>query len=157
MKFLKFTLPLLFLSAVSVAQTTPTISDDDLRKYAVTMDSVDGMKATLTAIISEMVQTNKVMSVARYNELFKITKDEAQLAQKQATPEEIAFLKDVEAKREEEVARINLNYQALAKDYVGLKAFNAIRKSLETDEALKAKYESISKEIESKGESKGGE
>jgi hypothetical protein len=156
MKFLRFALPLLFMSAVSMAQTKPSISDEELRKYAVTMDSIDGMKATLTTIIAEMVQKNEVMSVARYNELFKIAKDEAQLAQKQATPEEIAFLKDVEAKREEEVARINMNYQALAKDYVGLKAFNAIRKSLETDEALKAKYETISQEVGSKTETKGG-
>ena len=156
MKFLRFVLPLLFVSVVSFAQTKPTISDEDLRKYAVTMDSIDGMKATLTTIIAEMVQKNEVMSVARYNELFKIAKDEAQLSQKQATPEELAFLKDVEAKREEEVARINMNYQALAKDYVGLKAFNAIRKSLETDNALKTKYETISKEVGSKTDSKGG-
>jgi hypothetical protein len=34
---------------------------------------------------------------------------------------------------------------------VGLKAFNAIKKSLGTDQALKAKYETITKELESKG------
>ncbi len=160
MKFLKFALPLLFVSGMSVAQTTTkksSITDEDLRKYAITMDSIDGMKATLTSIIAEMVQKNTAMSVERYNQLFKLAKDTAKLAEQQATPEEIAFLQEVEFKREDEVARINMNYQALAKDYVGLKAFNAIRKSLETDTALKSKYEAISKEVGSKTGAEGGD
>ncbi len=126
-------------------------TDEDLKKYAITMDSVNGMKETLQSIIAEMVQQNQVMKVPRYNELFKIADDQAKLKAAQATPEEIQFLKDVADKRKAETARINATYQGLAKDYVGLKAFNAIRKSLESDQALKAKYESISKAVESKG------
>ena len=151
-----------FLISLNVAnaqttQTTKTqgtkaaFTDEDLKKYAITMDSVNGMKETLQSIIAEMVQQNQVMKVPRYNELFKIADDQAKLKAAQATPEEIQFLKDVADKRKAETARINATYQGLAKDYVGLKAFNAIRKSLESDQALKAKYESISKEVESKG------
>ena len=116
-----------------------------------TMDSVKGMQLTLNDIIAEMVQKNTVMSVQRYNELFKIAGDQAKLAEKQATPEEIKFLKDVTDKRTEEMARVNATYQGLVKDWVGVKTFNAIKKSLETDQELKAKYETMTKELDSKG------
>jgi hypothetical protein len=155
MKLLRIVMTLVFVSAISIckAQTTATRSftEEDLRKYAITMDSVKGMQQTVLAIITEMVQKNTVMSVARYNELFKITDDQAKLSEAKATPEEIQFLKDVADKRKEETARVNATYQALAKEYVGLKAFNAIKKSVDSDPAVKAKYESLSKELEAKG------
>jgi hypothetical protein len=154
MKMSRFFLLLILSVIVSVsrAQTTAaSFTDEELKKYAITMDSVKGMQQTLTTIIAEKVQKNTVMSVARYNELFKIIDNPAKLTETKATPEELAFVKEVGDLRAENIARINTTYQALAKDYVGLKAFNAIKKSLETDQALKAKYETISKEIDSKG------
>lgn len=128
-----------------------TFTDEDLKKYAMTMDSIKGMQLTLNDIIAEMVQKNTVMSVQRYNELFKIADDQAKLAEKQATPEETKFLKEIADKRAEEMARVNATYQGLVKDYVGVKTFNAIKKSLETDQELKAKYETMAKELDSKG------
>lgn len=154
MKRLKIFLPVMFVFAVSMSQAqtaSQSFNDEDLKKYAVTMDSVKGMQATLQDIIAEMVQKNTVMSVARYNELFKIANDQAKLTEAKATPEELKFVNDVAAKRKEETARINTTYQALAKEYVGLKAFNAIKKSLASDESVKAKYDAMSKELESKG------
>lgn len=154
MKRLKFLLPVLMITVISVGRaqtTTPSFTDEDLKKYAITMDSVKGMQQTLTAIISEMVQKNTVMSVARYNELFKIMDDQAKLAETKATAQEIQFVKDVADTRAENLTRINSAYQALAKDYVGLKAFTAIKKSIETDQAVKSKYETITKDLDSKG------
>jgi len=156
MKIFRFVLPLLFVGTVSFGQSND-ITEEDLRKYAITMDSVDGMKETLTEIITTMVQTNTVMSVQRYNELFKFTGDSTKLSEMNVTPEETAFLREVAEKREDEIARINANYQALAKEYVGLKAFNAIRKQLQTDEELKSRYEAISKEIDNEASTKGDE
>jgi hypothetical protein len=155
MKLLRIVATLAFVSAIGIckAQTTaaPAFTDEDLKKYAVTLDSVKGMQQTLQSIITEMVQKNTVMSVARYNELFKIASDDAKLTEAKATPEEKQFLKDVADKRKEETARINATYQGLAKEYVGLKAFNAIKKSIDSDPAVKAKYETISKGLEAKG------
>ena len=156
MKISKILIPCFFLLAAlgSKAQSSTAISDEDLKKYAVTMDSVGAMQETLREIVAETVQTNKVITVARYNQLFKMTDDEAKLKEAQATPEEIAFLKQVEDLRTVNIGRINSTYQALAKDYVGLKAFNAIRKSLDSDKDLKARYETFSKDLETK--QKGG-
>ena len=133
------------------ASTGQGFTDEDLKKYAITMDSVRGMQLTLNDIITEMVQKNTVMSVPRYNELFKLTDDQAKLAEKQATPAEIQFLKDVADKRAEEMKRVNATYQGLVKDYVGVKTFNTIKKSLESDQELKAKYENMTKELDAKG------
>lgn len=163
---MKLVMTLAFVSVLAVCQAQtapatgkPAFSEEDLRKYAITMDSVKGMQKTLQAIITEMVQKNPVMPVQRYNELFKYTDDQAKLAELNATDAERKFLKDVADTHKENTGRINAAYQALVKEYVGLKTFNAIKKSLDSDPAVKAKYETISKEIEAKGSnlSKGGE
>jgi hypothetical protein len=158
MKITKVLVPCLILLAAvgSKAQTKTgsSITDEDLKKYAITMDSIESMQETLRQIVAETVQKNKVTTVARYNQLFKITDDAAKLKEAQATPEEIEFLKQVEDLRTMNIARINATYQDLAKEYVGIKAFNAIRKSLESDQALKTRYETVSKDIETK--QKGG-
>jgi hypothetical protein len=151
MKTIYFYLIALFsLSTFSVnAQTAAGISDDDLKKYALTMDSVKVMQETLQSIIAETVQTNKVMTVARYNQLFKVAGDEAKLNDANPTAEERAFLQEIADLRQYNIARINATYQALAKEYIGLKAFNAIKKSLETDDRLKQRYERINGEVQS--------
>lgn len=156
MKIIKVLVPclLLFLASESKAQTSSQITDEDLKKYAATMDSVEAMQNSLRQIVAETVQSNTAMPVARYNVLFKIADDEAKLKEANATPEEIAFLKQIDDLRKVNIERINATYQALAKDYVGLKTFNAIRKSLQSDQALKARYDNISQGTESKA--KGG-
>jgi hypothetical protein len=143
------------MSAATNAQTAAGISDDDLRRYALTMDSVKVMQETLTQIITENVQKNTVMPVTRYNQLFKVAENTEQLKAANATPEEIAFLKEVADLRQYNISRINNAYQSLAKDYVGLKAFNSIKKSLETDENLKKRYEGISQEVQSSRQQTG--
>ena len=156
MKNMKVLVPclLLFMALGSKAQTNSEIKDEDLKKYAVTMDSIEGMQNTLREIVAETVRANTVMPVTRYNELFKIAEDQAKLKEANATSEEIAFLKQIDDLRKVNIERINATYQALAKDYVGLKTFNAIRKSLQSDQSLKARYDNISQATESK--EKGG-
>jgi hypothetical protein len=156
MKITKVLIPCLLLSVAvaSKAQTSSEISDEDLKKYAVTMDSVEAMQESLRQIVAETVRANTVMPVSRYNELFKIAQDEAKLKAANATPEEITFLKQIEDLRKVNIERINSTYQSLAKDYVGLKAFNVIRKSLQSDQQLKSRYDDLSKGMESK--EKGG-
>jgi hypothetical protein len=142
-----------------MAQTTPKISDEELRKYAQTQDSIQVMQQTLTQIITENVQKNTVMPVARYNELYKIAGDSSKLTAANATPEERSFLKEIADLRQYNIERINSTYQALAKEYVGLKVFNTIKKSLDTDQTLKSRYEGITQELQSSkqpAENKGG-
>jgi hypothetical protein len=135
------------LSAPVFAQDATTVSDEELKKYAVAMDSVNEMQAALADQIKTMVTSNTAMNAARYNELFKAINDENKLFELQATPEEVAFVKEVIAKREEGTAKIKQTYQALAKEYVGASAFNKVKKALASDETLKTRYQSLMDEL----------
>jgi hypothetical protein len=51
------------------------------------------------------------------------------------------------------MTRINSSFQAMVKDYVGVKTFNTIKKSLESDPNLKSRYETIAQGLNSEGDS----
>lgn len=131
------------------------VSDDELKKYAVAMDSINDMKASLLADINGIVRESK-MTNARYNELSRIASDEAALTKAKATAAEKAVLKKVSDKKAEGTEEINTTFQALAKDYVGPESYNKVKKALETDDELKSKYQAMLKELqEDETKSKG--
>lgn len=123
------------------------ITDQELMKYAEAMDSVNEMSAHVRMELADMVKQGSVMNAARYNDLSKIINDEAALSEAKATPEEIAFVKEVVAKKEEETTRINSTYQTLAKDYVTPAVFNKVKKALVNDPVLKKRYDSLMLEL----------
>lgn len=130
------------------ADAQTEITDSELEKYAVTMDSINDMKESLLEDITEMVKSNDKMTNARYNELSKIIDDQAALTKAKATPEEIAFLKEVAAKKEEGTAKIQETFQSMAKDYVGASSYNKIKKALTSDGAVKKRYETFMDKLE---------
>jgi hypothetical protein len=127
------------------------ITDEELRKYAVAMDSINDMKASLLEEISDIVKEDGKMTNARYNDLSKIANDPAKLAQAKATPEEIELLKKVAEKKNEGTVEINNTFKALAQEYVGAASYNKIKKALTTDSELKSKYEAMLQELEKDG------
>ena len=129
------------IHAQDSAATQTEITDEELEKYAVTMDSVEDMKTSLLEDITEMVEGNGKMTNARYNDLSKIIDDEAALKEAKATPEEVAFIKDVIAKKEEGTKKIQETFQTMAKDYVGASSYNKIKDELKTNPDLKKRYE----------------
>jgi hypothetical protein len=135
------------MAASAYAQDAAAVTDEELKKYAVAMDSINELQAELNGTIKEMVTTNTGVSAARYNELFKIINDEGKLLDANATTDEINFVKQVIAKREEGTAKIKQTYQSLAKDYVGATAFNKVKRALSSDEALKTKYQGLMDEL----------
>ncbi len=124
-----------------------TVSDEELTKYATAMDSINEMSAEVKVMITNLVKNGKVMTATRYNEISKIITDEAKLTEAKATPEEIAFAKEVATKKDEATARINLAFQSLAKDYVGAAIFNKVKKALVADAALKSRYDLLMIEL----------
>jgi hypothetical protein len=125
----------------SNASTDAAITDEELEKYAVTMDSVNDMKESLLEAITAKVKSNVKLTTARYNELSKIIDDEAALTKAKATPQEIAFIKEVATMKEEGTAKIQETFQSMAKDFVGASAFNKIKKSLASDPELQKRYQ----------------
>ncbi len=138
-------LALFFVVQTIQAQNSTTaqseVTDEELEKYAVTMDSIEDMKASLLEDISEMVAKNEKMTNARYNDLSKIIDDEAALKEAKATPEEITFIKEVIAKKEEGTKKIQETFQTMAKDYVGASSYNKIKDQLKSNPELKKRYE----------------
>lgn len=147
LKFFSLVCFMAFFSTKLFAQDATAITDEELKKYAIAMDSVNEMQAVLSGEIKEMVTTSQTISAQRYNELFKIINDEGKLLEANATPEEISFVKEVLAKRDAGTAKIKETYQLLAKDFVGAAAFNKVRKAISSDEGLKTKYQSLMDEL----------
>lgn len=139
---------LLLCSFMVSAQTAATeITDDELQKYAVAMDSIENMKAALLKEISELVKNSEKISGARYNELSKIINDEQKLAEAKATPVEIEGVKEVLLKKDEGTVKIQQTFQSLAKDYVGAAVYNKVKKALTADPAVKSRYDAILAEV----------
>lgn len=147
LKFFSLVCFMALFSAPLFAQDAAAVTDEELKKYAVAMDSVNEMQAVLTGQIKQMVTTNQTVTAQRYNELFKIIGDEGKLLEANATPEEISFVKEVIAKKDAGTAKIKETYQLLAKDFVGAAAFNKVRKAISSDEGLKTKYQSLMDEL----------
>jgi hypothetical protein len=135
-----------FIAVTSFAQDA-VVSDEELTKYATVMDSVTEMSIAVQTTLNDMVKESEVMNGTRYNELSKIASDEAKLAEAKATPEEIAFLKEVAEKKKTETLKINQAFQSLAKDYLGAATYNKVKKALAADATLKAKYDSLIEEM----------
>lgn len=134
------------ISSMAIAQDD-AITDEDLKRYAVAMDSIENMKGHLIETITEMVKGNEEVTASRYNELSKVIDDETKLAEAEATEVEIAFVKSVADKKAEETAKINEAFQSLAVDYIGAKTYNAVKKALKEDEEIIAKYKALTEEL----------
>lgn len=142
-------LSLLTLAVTSFAvHAQESVSDEELKKYAIVMDSINSMKAILLNDIKDKVESNEKITNARYNELSKIINDEIKLKEANASEEEIAFLREVALFKTEGLAKITKTFHALEKDYGGSTAFNKTKKAITEDETIRSKYRSYMDELE---------
>jgi hypothetical protein len=131
-------------AAATVASAdSAAITDEDLKKYAVVMDSVEGMKQSLLSKISTKIKSNGKMKISRYNQLSKAVDDEAKLQELKATPEEIAFVKEVADMKTKGAEEISNQVETLANDFVGVEKYNKIKNTLPLDTQLKMRYDRI--------------
>ena len=138
-----FLLLFLFLTTTTLFAQNEAITDEELKKYAVVMDSVDNMSSELMETITELVKSNDQITAARYNDLYKIIGNEEELAEQNATPEEIEAVKAVLKKKDEGTAKIQETFKSLATEYVGAATYNKVKKALASDADVKARYDAI--------------
>ncbi len=143
-----FLVMMVALAGVANAQEVE-ISDDELMRYAIVMDSIDVMKENAKETISAMVESNEEMTGARYNDLSKIIDDAEKLASSDATEAEITFVKSVKDKGDEVTSEIQSTFQDLAINYLGDggRNYKKIKTALKSDETVKARYEAIVKKM----------
>ncbi len=130
-----------------------TITDEELKRYVVAMDSINELTEQLKQTISELVKNNPNITPARYNELSKFNGDSVKLKEAQATPAELKALKEISERRNEETMKLQETLKKLATEYVGAATYNKIRNALRTDTELKARYDAMLAERKRQGES----
>ena len=130
------------------------ISDEELRRYAIAMDSVERMKQAIIDMMTTEVENNANISGARFNELSKIIDDSVKLAEANATPEEIAFINGVKARKDQMTEDINTQFRSLAIDYIGDggRIYKKIQTALKTDEEVKDRYEDMLEDLKEERE-----
>lgn len=148
MRYLRFiaVLFLLILNNALFAQESEVVTDEELKKYAVVMDSVEQMSNSLLETITELVKNNDQITAARYNDLNKVIDDEAKLKELEATAEEVAAVKAIVAKKEEGTAHIQETFMTMATEYVGAATYNKVKKAL-ADPNVKSRYDTILAEL----------
>lgn len=151
MKVINFLATLLLLvgsfSLHAQEAESTAISDDELQRYAVMMDSIDEMRVSLLSEIADMVKSNERITVSRYNELSKIAEDQEKLTAANATEDELAALKEIQDKKDSGTVKINDAFRALAKEYVGASTYNKVRKALKDEPEVKSKYQTLLDEL----------
>ncbi|WP_020527516.1 hypothetical protein [Flexithrix dorotheae] len=134
------------------AQEEEPITEEDLKKYAVTMDSIDAMKDNIKTVMGDMIKSNENITTKRYNEVTKAINDEEKLKEIEATEEEIAFVNSIITTRDEMTAEIKSTLSTMVKEYIGsVKLYNRIKKELKSDEELKSQYDEILAEVQAEG------
>jgi hypothetical protein len=147
MKLTKLCLALFLMLGFQGVFAQDEVTEEELKKYAVVMDSIDNMKEDLIDSISAMVKNNEKVTAARYNELSKIINDETKLAEAEAKPEEIEAIKGILKYKEEQTGKIQETFKSLATEYVGAAVYNKVKKALAENADTKAKYEALLAEL----------
>ncbi len=125
------------------------ISDENLRRYAIMMETVDAMKKEISDQTNEMIKNQEGMDGKRYLELAKTKGDAAQLEAIGAKDFEIKFLEIVtkmQDERKEAIVEVN---KILATKMLpdGGKVYKEIKEAIASDEAVKARYEAIKNQV----------
>jgi hypothetical protein len=144
--------------SVNVIAQDTDITEEELTRYAVAMDSIDVMKANVNVVINAMIKDTENITGSRYLEVSKAINNEEKLASINATEEEIAFVKSVEEKKSEMTAEINATFQTLAKDYIGDggRVYKKVRDGLKNPE-IKSQYDEILAKVKSAREEENGD
>lgn len=127
---------------VSNAQSEE-ITDENLRRYALLMESVDAMKAEISVSLNEMIKNQEGMTGKRFSELSKGEGDAA-------TEFETKFMATIEEMKAERIEAIKEVNQLLATKMLpdGGKAYKAIKAAISSDDEVKARYEVILAKIQ---------
>ena len=149
MKSFKYCVLLAFglICSAVYSQDENAISEEELKNYAIVMDSIEDMRQSLLSNMSEAIKNNDNITAARYNELSKIVKDSVKLQAANATEAEITALKKVLTDRDEGAEKIQETFKTLVKDLLGAATYNKVKKALKDDAEVKSKYDSILAEL----------
>ncbi|CAN0498550.1 unnamed protein product, partial [Phaeothamnion confervicola] len=124
-----------------------SVTNAELNRYAVMMDSLDVLKKQRSEISSKVSKGNTKITAARYQQLLPIIDDPKKLEAAKATAEEIAYVKKAIASLTEEGKKFQTAFSSLMSEYVGYETYNKVRKAISTDPNVKTRYEAELKRL----------
>ena len=139
-----FTAVLMLFSAQFVnAQDEDYVTDENLRRYAMMMETIEAMKAEISTTLNEMIKQQEGIDGKRYSEL---SKGEGE----PASEFEEKFMSKINEMVEERKEAIQDVVKILATKMLpdGGKAYNAIKSALASDEEVRARYDEILDQIQ---------
>lgn len=142
---------MVLLFSVNQAKAQEEISDENLYRYALMMEVVESMKKEISDKTNDMIKNQEGMTGQRYLELAKTGGDEEKLTAIEAKDFEKKFLELVTNMQDEHKAAISDVLNTLANKMIngGAKGYKAIRDALSSDDAVKARYETIQQQVAS--------
>ncbi len=143
---------MLFSTAI-IAQDVEGFTDEELTKYAKVMKWAEEGTAQLQQYLTDGVNASEVLSAASYNTLSKALKADEDLTTSGVSEAEIAvftaLMDDIDQKKEAFTAE----YKEKIVAEIGVSLYNRLKKALNTDAEVKARYEAIFDGLANSGES----
>ncbi|MDQ3535173.1 MAG: hypothetical protein M3421_06060 [Bacteroidota bacterium] len=131
-----------------------SVSDDELRKYAVVMDSIDAMKLNIQDDYNAMIQEEESMQGGRrFVEIQQVGDDSVRLSELNVTEMELETFNKIQQKYAEMTSEFKENYTNLIKEDLGAALYNKVNKALKDDSEVKNRYDSILEEVKAEGSS----
>lgn len=125
-----------FFSLVSFGKTAAQeITNQDLYKYAVVMETQDMFKNELSAQITDHINRQAPEIKNRYNELAG--------GEAPANDEEKKFIKDVKDMQSERTGEFSDAFKTMIKRVLGAKTYGAVKKGIADDTDVKQRYNTI--------------
>ncbi|MGL1885198.1 MAG: hypothetical protein OCD76_01690 [Reichenbachiella sp.] len=139
---------LLVLAVVSTNVNAQDISDEDLSSYALVMFKIDSLKGDMKIRTNDLVKTHPLMENGRkFNAIKGAKGDSLKLVELAVTPEELVAYDSIQINIDEMKVKFKEDYTIVIKSNISISAFNQIKKSLKTDEAVKQRYHAIVEEM----------
>ncbi len=154
MKKVSLVAAVLFMLLAGNFAQAQEISNENLRRYAIMMETVDAMKAEISDLTNEMIKNQEGMDGKRYLELAKAGGDAAKLDELGAKDFEKKFMELVTNMQEERKEAISEVVSIMATKMLpdGGKVYKEIKEAVASDPDVKARYEAIQKTINTAGQ-----
>ena len=154
MKKLSLVAAILFMLTAANVVNAQEISNENLRRYAIMMETVDAMKQEISDLTNEMIKNQEGMDGKRYLELAKAGGDAAKLDELGAKDFEKKFMDLVTNMQDERKEAISEVVSIMATKMLpdGGKVYKQIKSAVGSDPEVKARYEAIKATISGAGE-----
>lgn len=130
-----------FLSIFSVNTYAQEVTDADLYKYAVLMETLDLFKTELTGQVTTYVEQQDPAIKNRYNELAG--------GEAPANDTEKQFIDNVNKMQSERTSEFNEAFKTMVKRVLGAQTYATVKKGIASDSGIKARYDAIVQTIKS--------